>query len=116
MNHLTDTPVFDGYMGIEVRGASSQMFPKKNFGMETRDSVGGKLEVPLLGLPKEEDWILYAPYTDKSFIRDALTYKLGNDEGRYAPRTKFVELFINSDYQGVYCVEEKSNAIRTGLT
>lgn len=107
MNHLTDTPVFDGYMGIEVRGASSQMFPKKNFGMETRDSVGGKLEVPLLGLPKEEDWILYAPYTDKSFIRDALTYKLGNDEGRYAPRTKFVELFINSDYQGVYCVEEK---------
>ncbi len=107
VNHLTDTPIYSGDMAIEVRGASSQMFPKKNFGMETRDSVGGKLEVPLLGLPKEEDWILYAPYTDKSFMRDALTYKLGNDEGRYAPRTKFVELFVNNDYQGVYCVEEK---------
>ncbi|MFZ1678811.1 MAG: CotH kinase family protein, partial [Saprospiraceae bacterium] len=107
VNHLTDAPVYNGYMGIEVRGASSQSFPKKNFGMETRDSLGGNFEVPLLGLPKEEDWILYAPFTDKSFIRDALTYKLGNDEGRYAPRTKFVELFINGDYQGVYCIEEK---------
>lgn len=106
-NHLTDAPVYNGFMGIEVRGASSQIFPKKNFGLETRDSLGNNYEVSLLGLPKEEDWILYAPYTDKSFIRDALTYKLGNDEGRYAPRTKFVELYLNGDYHGVYCLEEK---------
>lgn len=106
-NHLTDIPSFSGYIGIEVRGASSQTFPKKNFGFETRDSLGANLEVPLLGLPKEEDWILYAPYTDKSFLRDALTYELGREEGQYAPRTKFVELFLNGDYHGVYCLEEK---------
>ncbi|MEP6647669.1 MAG: CotH kinase family protein [Saprospiraceae bacterium] len=106
-NHVTDAPAFIGFMGIEVRGASSQGFPKKNYGMEIQDSLGNKFETPLIGLPKEEDWILYAPYTDKSFMRDALTYKLGRDEGRYAPRTKFCELFLNGDYQGVYCLEEK---------
>ncbi|HZV69455.1 MAG TPA: CotH kinase family protein [Saprospiraceae bacterium] len=106
-NHITDVPVYEGFMGIEVRGASSQSFPKKNFGLETQDSLGADFAIALLGLPAEEDWILYAPYTDKSFIRDALTYKLGNDQGRYAPHTRFIELFLNGDYQGVYCLEEK---------
>ena len=75
--------------------------------METQDSLGNDFETSLLGLPIEEDWILYAPYTDKSFMRDALTYKLGNDQGRYAPRFRFVELFLNGDYQGLYYLEEK---------
>src|SRR5690606_22349398 len=91
----------------EVRGSSSQSFPKKSFGFETRDAEGEDDEVALLGLPKEEDWILYAPYTDKSLLRDALTYKLANDLGRYAPRTVFCELYLNGDYHGVYALEEK---------
>lgn len=106
-NRVTDTPVFESFMGIEVRGASSQSFPKKSFGFETRDEFGDDLETTLLGLPKEDDWIMYAPYTDKSMLRDALTYKLGNDLGMYAPRTVFCELFLNGDYHGVYCLEEK---------
>ncbi len=106
-NYLTDTPIHDSDLGIEVRGSSSQQFPKKSFGFETWDEEGDDLETELLGLPKEEDWILYAPYTDKSFLRDALTYKLGRDMGHYAPRTVFCELFLNGDYHGVYCLEEK---------
>jgi subtilisin-like proprotein convertase family protein len=107
LNHLTDTPEFDGPIGIEVRGASSQSFPKKNFGFVTRDENGDDLNVSLLGLPEEKSWIFYAPYTDKSFLRDALTYHLGNATGHYTSRTVFGEMFLNGDYQGVYCLEEK---------
>ena len=106
-NHLSDSASFESYLGIETRGSSSQNFPKKSFGFETQDEFGEDLETELLGLPKEEDWILYAPYTDKSMMRDALTYQLGRDLGKYAPRTVFVELFLNGDYHGVYALEEK---------
>lgn len=107
LNYPTDIPVLESNLAIEVRGSSSQMFPKKSFSFETQDVEGVGLETELLGLPKEEDWILYAPYTDKSFLRDALTYELGNDLGRYAPGTRLCELFLNGDYQGVYWLEEK---------
>ena len=43
---------------------------------ETQDSVGENNNVSLLGMPAENDWVLYAPYGDKSFLRNALTYYL----------------------------------------
>ena len=40
-NHLTDTyNHYDGYIGIELRGSSTLWFPKKQFAVETRDSLG----------------------------------------------------------------------------
>ncbi|MBK9104428.1 MAG: CotH kinase family protein [Saprospiraceae bacterium] len=107
LNHPDDIPVFEGHMAIEVRGSSSQQFPKKSYSMETQDEEGNDLETSLLGLPEEEDWILYSPYTDKSFLRDAVTYQLGNELGEYAPRAKACELYVNGDYQGIYWLEEK---------
>ncbi|MES2386968.1 MAG: CotH kinase family protein [Bacteroidota bacterium] len=98
---------FTGKIGIEIRGASSQSFPKKSFSVETRDDTGANRDVSLLGMPAENDWVLYAPYTDKTFMRDALAYSWGRDMGRYASRTAFCELFINNIYQGIYCLEEK---------
>jgi len=58
-------------------------------------------------MPEEEDWILQGPYTDKSLMRNVLTYKLGNDLGWYAPRTRFCEVFINNQYLGVFFMTEK---------
>ena len=107
LNHPGDVPQFEGLIAIEVRGSSSQQFPKKSYSFETQDEEGNDLPASLLGLPEEEDWILYAPYTDKSFLRDALTYQLGNEFGEYAPRAKACELFVNGDYQGIYWLEEK---------
>jgi len=98
---------YNGKIGIEIRGASSQMFPKKSYGLETRDSNNQDLDVSLLGLPEEEDWILYAPYTDKSLMRNMLTYDLSRDLGQYASRSVFVELTINNEYKGVYVFMEK---------
>ena len=107
-NYLTDAfNGYDGQIGIEIRGSSSQQFPKKQYGVETQDSTGGDLDAALLGLPEESDWVLSAPYSDKSLIRDALTYTLARKMGRYASRARFCELVINGEYKGVYVLFEK---------
>ena len=98
---------YTGAIGIEIRGSSSQSFPKKQFGFETRDVANEDINVSLLGFPEEEDWILYAPYSDKSLIRNMLMYDLSRDIGRYASRSKFVNVTINDEYNGVYLLLEK---------
>ncbi len=98
---------YDGTIGIEIRGASSQTFPKKSYGLETWDESNNGIDVTLLGLPEEEDWILYGPFTDKSLVRNVLVYDLSREMGRYASRTQFVELALNGVYQGVYVFMEK---------
>lgn len=98
---------FNGIVGIEHRGSASQFFPKKPYSLETRDGTDKSIKVAMLGMPAESDWILNASYTDKSLMRDVLTYHLSNQMGRYASRTKFVELVLNGDYQGVYIMMEK---------
>lgn len=106
-NYLTDTPVYDGFAGIELRGSSSQQFPKKSFGFETWDSNGEELDVSLLGMPEETDWILNANYTDKTLMRNTLAYRLSQEMGHYATRHKYVEVVLNGNYHGVYVFSEK---------
>ncbi len=107
-NNLSDPfNNYDGKIGIEIRGSSSQSFPKKQFAVETWDENCEDLFVSLLGFPEESDWVLSAPYTDKAMMRDVLTYKISNDMGRYASRTRYCELVINGDYRGVYVLMEK---------
>lgn len=109
LNHLTDTfSDYDGYIGIETRGQSSlALFPKKSYGFETRDEYGENLNVNLLGMPKENDWVLYAPYSDKSMLRNAMTFELAKSLGVYSSRLAFCELYLNDQYQGVYILMEK---------
>lgn len=109
LNYLTDTfNNYDGYIGIETRGQSSQyFFPKKSYGFETRDADGENNNVNLLGMPKENDWILYAPYSDKSMLRNVVTFELAKALDVYSSRTVFCELFLNDEYQGIYVLMEK---------
>jgi hypothetical protein len=107
-NAITDIlNVYDGKITIEIRGQSSQMFPKKSFRIETQDAQGNNLNMALLGMPPDNDWVLYAPYTDKTMLRDVLTFKLGRDLGHYTPRTRYTELVVNGEYRGVYVLIEK---------
>ena len=98
---------YNGKIGIEVRGQSSQMFPMKSYSIELRDAVGNSQDKVLFGLPKESDWVLYAPYTDKTLMRNFLAYTLSNEMGRWAAHCRFVEVIINNDYKGIYIFMEK---------
>jgi hypothetical protein len=81
----------------------------------TKDEKGNSLKASILGLPSESDWILYAPYPDKTLLRDVLAYELSRQMGHYAPRTQYVEAFISRSghklsrrhYAGLYVLEEK---------
>ena len=96
-----------GRVGIHVRGNTSRDFDKKSYAFETWDENDEDLDVALLGLPAEEDWVLQGPFSDKTLIRNHLIYQISRDIGRYAARTRFVELEINGDYRGVYVLMEK---------
>jgi len=107
-NHPTDPfNSYSGNIGIETRGHSTQMFPKKSYGFETRDISGEDVNVSILGMPAESDWILYAPYTDKSMLRNFVTFDMGHQMEGYCTRTVFCELILNNDYKGVYIMMEK---------
>ncbi|MBS1981565.1 MAG: CotH kinase family protein [Bacteroidetes bacterium] len=107
-NNITDPyNDFNGNIGIELRGSSSQSFPKKQYGIEVRDTTGNAIDASLLGMPAKDDWVLYAAYDDKTLVRDALAYTMGRAQGRYASRVQFCELVLNGVYQGVYVLLEK---------
>lgn len=106
-NQPFNTPAFEGAIGIEIRGSSSQTFPKKSFGFETWDALGNDLDTSLLGLPTESDWVLTANFTDKTLMRNVMTYELSRGMGHYASRSRYCEVLLNGQYLGVYILMEK---------
>ncbi|HWA77318.1 MAG TPA: CotH kinase family protein [Polyangiaceae bacterium] len=107
----------DTRIGIHVRGETSRDFPKKQYAVEFRELTSDDdVDQPLLGLPADSDWVISDPITmDRSLIRNALGFALSNRIGRYAPRTRFVEVFLadsggdvrNQDFLGFYTLIEK---------
>ena len=95
-------------MGIESIGIGfMEDFEKTSYGLESWTANGLDMDVSILSLPEEEDWILYGVHHDKSLIRHALLMDLCRDLGYYAPRYDFVELSVNGSYKGVYIFSEK---------
>lgn len=112
---LSGVSNYEGLGLINIRGRASLRYPKRSFTLKCIDEEGDDRAVSLLGLPKDEDYVLYAPYPDKTLMRDVLAYELGAGTGRWAPRTRFLEVFLTDgkgklsreDYVGVYVLEER---------
>jgi hypothetical protein len=102
---------YDGRINIEIRGSSSQVLPKKQYGFTTLKSDNtSNRNVSLLGLPTENDWILNGLGFDPSLIRDYISYNLSRRVGQYATRTVFCEVILNGSYNGLYVLQEKIKA------
>ncbi len=112
-NYLTDVnnPEFlnyDGRISIETRGSSSQMLPKKPYGLTTlQEDDETNNNVSLLGMPKENDWVLNSLAYDQTGLRDVLSYELSEKLGHYASRRVYCEVVVNNDYRGLYVFMEK---------
>ena len=107
-----DNPEFlnyDGRIGIERRGYSSQMVSdKKPYGLETlQDDNVTNNNVSLLGMPAENDWILNPLAYDQTGMRDVIAYELSNQIGQYASRSQYCEVVLNGNYRGLYVFMEK---------
>lgn len=90
---------------MHIRGATSSTYDKKSYRLELKDKYN------LLGMRKDEDWILDALYTDMSKIRNKLSsdiWNLINDSQTVNNdlKSEFVEVFINNSYNGLYVLKE----------
>jgi hypothetical protein len=108
--------VFSTQIGIEYRGSTSfRLSDKKSFGFEIWDEQKAGIDASILGFPEEEDWILTGHVFkasesiifDPSLMHHYIGYTLYRSMGRYASRTKYVELEVNEDYLGAYLLMEK---------
>ncbi len=112
---LGGEPTFVGRAGMHIRGNSTAGYPKKQYSFETWDEEDKDRDVSILGFPADSDWVLHAPFADKTLMRNHLMYTWSNRIGRYASRTQFIELYLNKDdgpvteedYAGVYVFMEK---------
>lgn len=108
VNRITDTPTdYNGHIGIEIRGTTSKYYPQTPYGIETRQANGDNLNISVLGLPEENDWVLLSNYNDKSFMRNILAWKMFEMLGHYAPRARLVDVIVNNEYRGIYVFGER---------
>lgn len=98
---------YNGNISIGVRGASSGGYPQRPYRLETQNFFGGNNNVPLLGMPAENDWVLLSNYNDRSLVRNALAFDISRRMGQYAPRVRLCEVLLNGNYRGIYTFGEK---------
>ena len=108
-------------MGIEMRGHTALRLPKKSYNVELRkdDECQSGKKLRLLGLRKDDDWIMDAAYRDTSFVRNLVSHDLFNAMRRYAHREggeekgqatirgRLSEAYLNGDYRGIYIFQER---------
>lgn len=103
------------------RGASAQSYPKKSYAIKLRDENGNSVDREFFGLREDNNWILDAMYIDGACMRNRVSTDLWNDfstkpyhrrngwekKARTGTRGRFVEVFLNGRYHGLYCMTEK---------
>lgn len=104
-------------VGIEYRGATSQSYLKKSYRLElTKDStLSDGNNVALLGMRKDDDWNLQAiamePIRTQTKVVEDVWRKMSGE----GVQSRYVELFVNGEYEGVYLLSERLDAKSLGL-
>ncbi|WP_047983393.1 CotH kinase family protein [Ornithinibacillus californiensis] len=92
---------------IHYRGNSSRLFRKKSYSLGFIDQNKNEKAVSLLGMEADNNWALHGPYLDRSLIRNYLAMNVAGEIMPYAPDVRFVEVFIDENYEGLYLLMEK---------
>lgn len=103
---------YDGYISINYRGNTSYtLAPKKSYTIRTLaqplEEGGKKQKVQLLGMGKDNNWALLANYSDRSMMRNLISYELARPFVDFSPTGKYCEVFVDSIYYGLYILMEK---------
>lgn len=105
---------------FKTRGATARQYSMKPaLNMKLRDAEGNELDTNLLGLRKASSFILDAMAIDRINMRNRVAFDIWNDfsrlpyetdfDGRNGTVGKFVEMYINGEYKGIYCLSDKIN-------
>ena len=91
---------------------------KRNYHVKLLDENGDKKEASFFGLRNDNSWILESCQVDMSRIRNRMLTDLWNDfctkpyyikeekKAMSGSRGRFVELILNDEYRGIYCMTE----------
>lgn len=91
---------------------------KRNYHVKLKDAAGEKMDRKFFGLRNDNSWILEACQVDMSRIRNRVLTDLWNDystppyyiykekKALTGTRGQFVELILNNEYRGIYCMTE----------
>lgn len=110
---------------LRYRGASSLQYEKKSFAIKLLDSDGENLDANVFGIRKENDWILDAMAIDRIRMRNRVCFDIWNEISKTPYKTDFdnrngtlghfVEVYLNGDYHGLYCMTDKIDRKLLGL-
>ena len=111
---------YEGYVGLRYRGNTSySRSDKKPYSFRPLDKPleegGEKKKVDILGMGKDNNWALLAPYSDKSMMRDLLAFEISKPWMEYTPEGRYCELFLDGIYYGVYILSEVVSKGKTRL-
>ena len=96
-SRLTSPFAASSQVGIKIRGSSTSGRSKASLSLEVQDEFGQDRNLSLLGMPNESDWVLWGPYNfDLTLMHNPFIFELSRQIGRYAPRTRFVELYLKT--------------------
>lgn len=95
------------------KGATTSNFDKKGYALSLQDSKEENLDLSLLGMRADNSWKLNAMVTDSNRIREMTASQIWEqiDDANRAvdepgPRMEYVELVVDNDYKGLYCLVE----------
>lgn len=106
---------------FKTRGATAQeylMKPSFNMKLRTAD-YSAELDSALLGMRSCSSWILDAMAIDRICMRNRVAFDIWNDfsrlpyetqfDSRNGTQGRFVEVYINGTYYGIYCMSDRIN-------
>ncbi len=93
---------------MKIHGGVSQGYPKKSYSLTLATPA------KLLDLRESAHWLLNAAFIDRSLMRHKLSYDLfrslnSKSASRFAVASRFVEVYLNGDYQGAYLLMERTD-------
>jgi len=106
--------------GIEYRGATSQIYPKKSYEIEFwNDTIGNDTkDITLFDMREDKDWNIQAMYNETLKINSVTAWEIWNNisqlyyidsepKAKSGIGMKYAEVFVNNSYQGIYAIAEK---------
>lgn len=121
---LADTlgDAYQSDIGIKIHGSYSSTLPKKSYRVQLWvDSTGTTTkDESLFGLRSDKRWLLLAMYNEKLRLNNKVSedlwlrvhklyYADQEPDAHSTIRTRYVEVFLNNKYQGVYLFTENTD-------
>lgn len=115
---ITETKV-----SYHERGSGSKAYDKDAYNIDILDMQENEMNVSLLGMREDNSWKLNALYSDPNRVRDITAAQIWEmiDNADDAveepgPTMRYVELVMDDQYQGLYCLMEPIDKKKLNLS